>query len=202
MAINQRKLLVAFVGCCLLISGTAWGQAKPPEVVEVARRALRILEPAVELPAMQEVFLVEAGEWSGGPFTKTGSIAKYGDYLSIPSSTKKYDVVWVPAVGQGVYLMRNFMLPERKVVDVKPETILGMVKVSGSGQAQVFAMPTGAKPVGPYRPTNKVENFGDILALPAGKYDVYVSREANGTSQDTLLEEGLEVQPGKLVQLQ
>ncbi|MBI3469001.1 MAG: VWA domain-containing protein [Planctomycetes bacterium] len=176
--------------------------SKQADFVDVTRRALRILPPSTELPAMQEVFLVEAGEFAHPFYTKVGSITKYGEYLSIPSSSKKYDVVWVGAAGRGVYLMRNYVLPERKVVDVQPADLLGMVKVLGTGKAQVFAMPAGERPAGIYTPVNQVEQFGDVLALPAGTYDVYVERPDGGTWRTTLLEERLQVQPGKLMQLQ
>lgn len=177
-------------------------QSKPADVVDVTRRALRILQPSTELPAMKEVFLVEAGQFSDPFHTKIASITKYGEYLGIPSATKKYDVVWLGTVGRGVYLMRDYTLPERKVVDVQPASILGMVKVLGTGKAQVFAMSAGDKPAGPYIPLNQVEQFGDILALPAGMYDIYIIRPDGGSWRTTLLEEGLPVQPGKVIQLQ
>ncbi len=175
-------------------------QAKPAEVVDVSRRALRILQPKVELPAMKEVFLVEAGQADRGVYTKTASINKYGEYLAVPSSSKKYDVVWVPAAGKQVYLMRDFVLPERKVFNVKPETIFGMIRVKGAGKVNyIIAMPAGKKPAGVFTPTSRVDNYGDILVVPAGKYDVHVS-DASGKL--TTLEEDLDVESGKMVQLE
>jgi hypothetical protein len=47
-----------------------------------------------------------------------------------------------------------------------------------------------------------VEQFGEIMALPAGKYDIYVDRPDGGSWRTTLVEEGLQVEPGKLMQLQ
>jgi len=175
-------------------------EPKPP--VNITRRALRILPPPPGLPAMKEVQLYEAGEYESAVGGPTASINKYGDFLGIPSSTKKYDVVWLGNVGRGVYLMRGFTLPERKVVDFQPANILGMVKVLGTGTASIFAIPAGDKPGDGSNTVNQVEQFGDILALPAGTYDMYVTRPEGGTWRTTLLEEGLEVQPGKLLQLQ
>jgi Mg-chelatase subunit ChlD len=175
--------------------------AKPAETVDVSRRALKILQPEIELPAMKEIFLVEAGRADhGGVYTKVASITKYGEYLPIPSSTKKYDVVWVPATGRLVHMMRDVMLAERKVVNVKPETIFGLVKVSGSGKVNsIIAMPAGNRPVGVFTPVSSVEKYGDILVMPAGKYDIHVGL-SSGTF--TTLEEDLQVEAGKQVNLQ
>lgn len=173
--------------------------AAPPEVVDVSRRALRILQPGIELPAMKEIFVVEAGEADGGVYTKTASITQYGEYLSIPSATKKYDVVFVPQNGRQVYVMRDFTLSERRVVDVRPESILGMIKVNGSGDVRsIFVMAAGDKPRGVYTPVSLVEKYDDVLVVVAGTYDLYVIAD-NKTS---LLEEGLVVEAGKMVQLQ
>jgi Mg-chelatase subunit ChlD len=176
-------------------------QSKPPVVVDVTRRALRILQPSTELPPMKEVFIVEAGKFQLNSSDKVAGITKYGEYLGIPSSTKKYDVVWEGKTGFGVYLMRDVVLPERRVVDVQPASILGMVKVNGTGKAYVFAMAAGKKPTGNF-PVNKVDQFGDILALPAGMYDIYTEKPDGNSWRTTLLEEGLQVEPGKMIQLQ
>jgi hypothetical protein len=148
------------------------------------------------------VFLVEAGQFQLSIYNKIASVTKYDEHLGIPSSTKKYDVIWLGKAGRGVYLKRDVTLPERKVVPIQPAEILGMVKVLGTGKGQVFAMPSGEKPAGIYTPVNQVEQFGEPLVLPAGTYDIYVVRPDGGSWRTTLLEEGLPVEPGKLVQLQ
>jgi hypothetical protein len=63
----------------------------------------------------------------------------------------------------------------------------------------IIAMPMGKKPVGVFTPASRVDNYGDVLVVPAGKYDVHVSSESNGL---TTLEEDLDVEAGKLVQLE
>lgn len=172
--------------------------ARPAEVVDTSRRALRILSPEIELPAMKEIFLVEANQAESSVYTKTSTIAKYGDYLDIPSSTKAYDVMWVPQTGRAVYLMRNYTLAERRVVDVKPETLLGMIRVRGTGTPRaIFVMPAGEEPRGVYRPISQVANFDELLAVPSGTYDLYITEQGGRTR---LIEEGFQVEPGKLYQ--
>ncbi len=175
-------------------------KSRPAEIIVVSRRALRVLQPEIELPAMKEVYLAAAGAADGGVFTKVATIDKYGEYLAIPSATKKYDVVWVPKVGKQVYLMRDFAVPERKVVTVKPETIFGMIRVKGEGKVRnIIAMPAGHRPVGVYRPTSQVQNYGDTLVVPAGKYDVHVN---SASGKFTTIEQELDVAAGKLIQLE
>jgi hypothetical protein len=187
-----------------MVAASCWGQntqatqdVKPPDTVEFARRALKVLQPDLELPPVREICLVEAGEADHAVFTKLAKITKYDDYLPIPSSTKKYDVVWIPKIGRQVHLMRNVNLAERKVVDVRLDDILGVIKVSGTGDVRfIIAMPAGKKPVGVYTPTAEVKKYGDLLAVPAGKYDLYARPEKG---ELTLLKEGMDIPAGKLV---
>ncbi len=170
--------------------------AQPPVVVDTSRRALRIMQPSIELPPMQEVFLVEAGAADSPIFTKTASITKFGEYLNVPSSSKKYDVVWVPESGRHLYLMRDVTLSERKVVEVHPETLLGMIKVEGKGEVyHIFVMPEGNKPIGVYTPVAQVDSFDNTITVPVGSYDLYVYPKDSGMY---LLEEGIKVEAGHL----
>ena len=86
---------------------------------------------AVEMPAMAEIYLVrEEADWA--LFTKVGRITKYHDLPPVPSATDKYAVMWQPQEAKAVFLLRNFSLAHRKVVDIRPETILGMIQVTGN----------------------------------------------------------------------
>lgn len=195
-ALSAKELAAAIA----VISQEIQVAARPPEVVDTSRRALRIVSPEIELPPMQEVFLVAAGDYDRSVYSKVGSISKFGEFLPIPSSTRKYDVVWVPKPGRPVYLMRDYVLAERRVVDVKPETILGMIQVDGSGKAQaIIVMPSGEAPRGAYTPAQQGSQYGEQLVVPAGDYDIYVDDAAG---KRTLLEEGLHVEAGKLYTLQ
>jgi hypothetical protein len=125
---------------------------------------------------------------------RIGSVTKYDDYLSIPSATNKYAVVWQPKQGRWVFLLRDFSIPERKVVDIRPESILGMIQVSGTGKPNsIYVLRAGDRGAVKTR-IQDAERYDQIMVVPAGKYDVYVNR--------SLIEEGLDVQPGTLQRLQ
>ena len=200
MTARARDLMIilAVAALCWLQTPTRAQQAaKQPETTEFARRALKILQPQMELPPVREICLVEAGQADHAVFTKLAKITKYDEYLPIPSSTKKYDVVWIPKVGRQVHLMRNVNLPERKVIDVCLDDILGVIKIGGTGDVRfIIAMPAGKKPVGVYTPTAEVKDYGELLVVPTGKYDLYARPEKG---QLTLLKEGVDVPAGKLV---
>jgi hypothetical protein len=168
--------------------------AKPPEV-DVSRRAVRVLTPKIEMPELDEISLVKNEEAKLNVYSKLGTVKKYDEYLSIPSSTNKY-TVFLSTKGGGwpVPLLRDFSIPERKVVDVRPETILGLVQVNGTGKVdRIYVRNPGDKGT-INRPVQMADKFGEIMVVPAGKYDIYVG--------SSLLEEGLEVQAGKLYRLQ
>jgi hypothetical protein len=168
--------------------------AKPPEVVDTSRRAVRVLTPKIEMPTLEEIYVVKNEEANLNVFTKIGTVEKYDAYLSIPSSTNKY-AVFLSTKGGGfpVPLLRDFSIPDRRVVDVKPETILAMIQVNGTGKEErIYVRKPGDR--GANRPIQMAEKFGEIMVVPAGKYDVYVG--------SSLLEEGFEVEAGKLYRLQ
>jgi len=170
-------------------------RAKPP-VQRGNRRAVRLLSPKVELPPMKELLLVPEKTDIAYVYTyKLASIDRYGAELRIPSSSAKYDLIWVPKEGKPIRLVKGFTLPERKVVDVKPEEHAGMVQVNGEGTARsVVVAPTGTDKA--YANTYAIQTakkFGEVMAVPAGDYDVFVNGD--------LVEEKLKVEPGKLQEL-
>jgi Mg-chelatase subunit ChlD len=173
--------------------------SRPPEVVNTSRRAFRILQPSIELPPMKALILVETGQVNSGNYTTVSTISKFDQYLNVPSSSKNYDIVWIPEKGRHVIVMQNVMIAERRVVDVQPSEILGMVQVNGTDQVKnVFAMPSGEKPQGGFTPTSEVDGYGEVMVVPAGTYDIYIWIDNVGPS---LIEEGLEVAAGKLHRL-
>jgi hypothetical protein len=115
-------------------------KAKPVEVVNSARRAVKILQPKVELPdmaempAMAEIVLIETTyPVKEARLYKKGNITEYGEEIRIPSSTTKYDLVWYPKEGEAILLVKGLALPERKVIEIKPEDYVGFIKVNGKG---------------------------------------------------------------------
>jgi len=165
------------------------------EIVDTTRRALRVLTPKkVQMPPVEEIYIVRNEEADSPIATKIGSVEKFDDYLSIPSSTNKYAVFFQAKDGwAAVPLLRNFSIPDRRVVDVKPESILGMVQVNGTGKTEriYIRKPGDRGQVNP--PVQLAEKFGDVMVVPAGKYDIYVG--------NSLIEEDFEVKPGTLHRL-
>ncbi|MEX2176668.1 MAG: VWA domain-containing protein [Pirellulaceae bacterium] len=167
--------------------------AKPPEVIDTSRRAVRVLKPEVDLPEMKSITLIEEKEAGSAVRTQLGSVDKYDDYLRIPSGTTKYAVLWEPKEGFSVFLLRDFSIPERRVIDVKPDTVLGMIQVDGTGDAkEIYAVKAGERSAVVTK-VQQAKKYGEIMVVPAGKYDVYVDRSR--------IEEDLEVEAGKLVRL-
>lgn len=171
--------------------------AKPPEKVVSNRRAVKILPPGIDMPAMQEVFLAEAGQ---NPVVVRNNVKArinaYSDEIRIPSATAKYDIWWMPREGEYVRMVKDFSLSERRVVEIKPEDYLGLVRVGGRGMVdRIIAVPAGTNAfVRGNAVVQRAAKFGAVMALPAGKYDICVD--------DDVIEEGLEVEPGKLYELE
>src|SRR5207249_4637655 len=128
-----------------------------------------------------------------------GSITKYGEYLSFPSGTKKYDVVWRGKTGKGFRMLHNYNIPERKVVNLRPEDVLGFIQVEGKGKIKGISIYPAGGDTKFSSAMQKGEKIGDVIVVPVGDLDIYVE-DSNGKL--SLLEEGLKLEPGKLYKLQ
>jgi hypothetical protein len=171
--------------------------AKPAPKVESGRRAIKIASPAIEMPEMGEIYIVPAGTPLAVVSTaKIAVLTKYGEELRIPSSTQKYDVIFTPKGGTPVQMIKEYNLPQRRVVDIRPEDYLGLIKVEGTGAVKdIYAAPTDApKAVASSYAIQRVKKYGEIMVVPKGEYNVFVD--------GNLLEEGLTVEAGKLQELQ
>jgi len=163
--------------------------AAPPKTVTSGRRAIKVLKPAVEFPEYKEIQVVSRGLGSISIDAK----GKYGDEIRIPSATNKYEIRWVPKSGEPVVMLKDFTLAERKVVEIKPEEHLGMIKVNGEGkpkkEIRVYQRGLGSILV-----LQKSNKFGEIMVVPAQKVNVSVDDED--------IEEDLEVEAGTLHELE
>jgi hypothetical protein len=171
-------------------------KAKPAVVVKSSRRAVKILKPQVaEMPPMAEIVLIEH-EYpvKEARLYKKASITKYDEEISIPSSTAKYDIVWYPKEGEAILLVKGLTMPERKVIEIKPEDYAGFIKVNGSGTPKSIHAAAKGQPAVITFSTQRAKEFGEIMAVPVGTYNVYVD--------GNLIEEGLEVKAGELQELE
>jgi hypothetical protein len=170
-------------------------KTKPVEVVNTSRRAIKILQPKLEMPEMGEIVLVMTnGPIKEARLYKKGSITKYGEEIRVPSSTEKYDLVWYPKEGEAILLVKGINLPERKVIEIKPEDYVGFIKVNGEGTPKSIHAAASDDPGVLSFSTQRAKKFGDVMVVPVGSYDVYIGESA--------IEEGLKVEPGKLYELE
>lgn len=164
-------------------------KAKPPTPVVTSRRAIKILKPEIEMPDCKEIQL----EISDAASRQEIGKGAYGEEIRVPSATQKYQVVWVPVKGQPVKLLKDLVLPERKVLNIKPEEHLGMVRVNGQGRPKKeIKIWTSNGAITQTFQTSK--QFGEIMVVPKGAYKVSID--------DNLIEDGFEVSAGKLHELE
>jgi Ca-activated chloride channel family protein len=166
--------------------------ATPPKVVAM-RRAIMVLSPKINLPDMEDVYIVPADTPLAVVSTyRKGGVKQYDAEISIPSSTAKYDVIFAPKGGQHIRLIDDFNLPERRIFELRPEEYVSMIRVQREGTAkQIVVAPAGTP--GAVASSNSIQRakaFGEIMVVPLGKYDIYVD--------GNLIEEGFEVKPGTL----
>jgi Ca-activated chloride channel family protein len=166
--------------------------ATPPKVVTM-RRAIMVLSPKINLPDMEDVYIVPADTPLAVVSTyRKGGVKQYDAEISIPSSTAKYDVIFAPKGGQHIRLIDDFNLPERRIFELRPEEYVSMIRVQREGTAkQIVVAPSGTP--GAVASSNSIQRakaFGEIMVVPVGKYDIYVD--------GNLIEEGFEVKPGTL----
>lgn len=164
-------------------------KAQPAEG-KVARRAVKVLQPAIAgFPPLGEIQLVSYGLGSLSIEAKGG----YGEDIRVPSGTTKYDVKWAPkGDGLPVAMLKDHVFAERKVVVVKPEEHLGLLKVSGTGNVKNIRV--YQRGLGSIIVFQEAKKWGEIMVVPAGTYFI----EADGNQ----LEEGFKIEAGKLHELE
>lgn len=85
-------------------------------------------------------------------------------------------------------------MPERKVIEIKPEDYVGFIKVNGKGTPKSIHAAVKDAPGVLSFSTQRAKKFGEIMVVPVGSYDVYIGESA--------IEEGLKVEAGKLYELE
>jgi len=163
--------------------------AAPPKKVTSGLRAIKVLKPMIEFPEYKEIQVVSRGLGS----ISIDAQGKYGEEIRIPSGTKKYEIRWVPKSGEPVVMLKDFTLSERKVVEIKPEEHLGMIKVNGEGKPKK-EIKVYQRGLGSILVLQKSNKFGEIMVVPAEKVNVSVDDED--------IEEDLEVEAGTLHELE
>jgi hypothetical protein len=163
--------------------------AMPPKKEVSTRRAIKVLKPEIEFPEYKEIQVVSFGIGS----SSVDAAGKYGDEIRIPSSTTKYEIRWVPKIGLGVAILKNFTLAERKVIEIKPEEHLGLIKVNGKGTPKKGIL-VYQRGLGSIHGLQECKKFGEIMVVPAEKVNVSVDDED--------IEQDLAVKAGTLHELE
>ncbi|HEV3021692.1 MAG TPA: VWA domain-containing protein [Pirellulales bacterium] len=182
--------------------------AEPKKAV-VRRRAIKVLKPSVQFPALKTIAVFKAdqiGPNTAASYSPVGGATKFDQEIALPSADK-YDIFWRSETGQWTPMILGFSNPERKLIEIKPEDYMGLVRLGGQGlpkpEIVVLVKPGGFGPGeaagGPaYYAVQYSKNYGEIMVVAAGKYDLWI-QPAGGKGQK--LESDLEVEPGKLVEL-
>ncbi|MEO2046650.1 MAG: VWA domain-containing protein [Pirellulales bacterium] len=191
-----------------LIQQTAAAQEKievePVIVTTRGRRAVVVLSPRIEFPAMKQIALIEANRPLLGNHNYKSVMESevYDRPIRIPSGKKKYDLGFLPAEGQAVRLAPGIQIPDRSTIQIRPEDYLGLVNLGGEGLPPVkivaLVRPGKAGPGHNFNPVQTSDRYGTDLLVPAGKYDLWI---LNQDGKRELLEEDLEVTAGERLQL-
>ena len=168
-------------------------KAKPAEKKVTMRRAIIVHKPAIEeFPALGEIRLISRGLGS----TSTDGTGGYEEEIRVPSATVKYEILWVPKDKElgSVAILRDKVFAERKLVEIKPEDYLGMVRINGKGKPKKSIVVSRAGGLGSTERATECKRFGQVMVVPVGKWDIWID--------DDKIEEGFEVEPGKLHELE
>jgi len=90
--------------------------------------------------------------------------------------------------------LRGQVFSERKLVELKPEELLGMIRVKGVGQPKKGIVVSRPGELGSIDRATQSTQFGKIMVVPAGKWDIWID--------DDKIEEAFVVEPGKLYELE
>lgn len=172
-------------------------EAPPPKVL-AGYRAIKILAPTkLKLPDLKEMKLYDHGKWAnafrGSPLAV---MTKYGEEFRLPSD-EKYEIHFsCQGNNQVLNMVAEISIKERKVVEIRPDDYLGIVRVSGTGQPKPSLVYLRHPEQSFGSNVQEVDNYGKDLVVPAGTYDLFVK---TGTNNGNLIERKLVVKAGEIV---
>jgi len=179
-------------------------EVEPVAVTKRGRRAVVVLAPRIEFPAMKQIALIDTRR----PLPEVHNYEavmeseEYERPIRIPSGKKTYDLGFLPEQGMAVRLAPGIQIPDRSTIQIRPEDYLGLVNLDGEGLPPVkliaLVRPGKAGPGHNFDPVQVAERYGTDLLVPAGSYDLWILGQ-DGNRE--LLEEELEVSAGQRLQL-
>jgi hypothetical protein len=191
-------------------------ESKAAEVEKVQRiarpqRTVTLLKPAMELPAMEQFVVVESGAADNMnaaiKLSNDGSGTKYDEPIRIKPDVKaeKFDVVWMPANGRRVILVRDLAFDsEHPSHEIKPEEHVGIVRLGGKGLPKakgIYLAETGANPMSiKVTAVQEAGKYGEDMPASPGTYDLYLDNA--GEDRLELVAEKLEVKAGRVTEVE
>ncbi len=178
--------------------------AKPAAIAETAkkgRRAIVVLKPEVEFPAVTEICTAkpDASYYTLNSY-RLNAVPSYDKEIRQPSADP-VDLWLVPAEGLPVRLAAKFENSEREVRELRLEDLAGLVRVTSeqeNPEALVVitsADGTGEGTVNSYK-LQESKGFNKDMIIAAGTYNVWVKDSPD--EKFSLLEQDLEVVPGEV----
>jgi Mg-chelatase subunit ChlD len=169
------------------------------EATPTGRRAVVVVAPTVKMPQVKEIVTVsEPASYYTVDSYAINRVSSYDAELRQPSA-KPIGIWWVGEAGIPVEMVRAFENPERKVVKIRPEDYLGIVRVTSEAPADnvrvvVTAPKTGAGTIDSYK-VQESNGYNQDMVVPVGTYMLWIAPQG-GTP--TLLEEEVQVAGGQV----
>jgi hypothetical protein len=165
-------------------------------------RAVEVLPPAIQLPAMDRIYLTAAG--TAAMALRVDHVARtdrYGQSLRIPPSVKAetFDLWWVPQQGRAVRMIKDLRVDESSVA-IRPEDYLGLLRITGMNApaaSLVLLTPIGTAGFATRADAAQTApGYGKDMVVAPGQYDFWIEPADGGKSER--LAEKVEVTAGKV----
>ena len=167
-------------------------------VTPTGKRAVIVTAPNVKMPGIKEIVSAKPKASSGTLYAyKINSVNQYETEIRQPSADP-VDLWLVPEQGLPVRMVSEFENLERRVVKLRPDDYLGMVRVASenSTKAKICVTTTGASAGTIYAYIiQEAEGFNSDMIVPVGTYMLWVTEEGQ---EPTLLEAEVQVAGGQV----
>ena len=171
-------------------------------VTPTGKRAIVVTSPTVKMPAITEIVTAkpEGGSASTLYAYRINAVNQYDAELRQPSGDP-VDVWLIPAQGIAVRMVSGFENPERKVVKLRPEDYLGIVRVTSEAPSDKVRVIVTKPETGPaivdyasYK-IQESNGYNQDMIVPVGTYMLWVAEEGK---EPTLLEAEVQVAGGQV----
>lgn len=162
------------------------------------RRALVVVSPAVTMPKVKEIVTVrEKATYYTVDCYAINRVNSYDAELRQPSDAP-IGIWWVGESGIPVEMIGVFENPERKVVKLRPEDYLGIVRVTSDAPGEnvrvvVTRAETSAITVENYK-LQKCNGYNQDMVVPVGTYMLWIAPKGENP---TLVEAEVQVAEGQ-----